>query len=313
MVRIDWFEGPRAALAELFALADDSPLQVQRYRQLGRVLVAREGTTVVGHLQLIAGDRADGVEVKSLAVREDRQGTGVGQKLMERAILICREENRSVLVVATAAADTRVLRFYQRLGFRFLRVERDVFTPRAGYPAVDIDGVPLRDRVWLSLALNAPDGSPAHVPDGSPAHARVMQLRIARHTDRLHELIRFYRDGLGLREIGGFRNHDGYDGVFLEVPGSGAHLEFTTGGRHRAPVPHPESLLVLYLGDTDAVRAAAARLGAGPVIPANPYWRERAATFADPDGFHVVLVGEPWRGGERGHGSHAVARKERPG
>ena len=90
MVRIDWFEGPRAALAELFALADDSPLQVQRYRQLGRVLVAREGTTVVGHLQLIAGDRADGVEVKSLAVREDRQGTGVGQKLMERAILICR-------------------------------------------------------------------------------------------------------------------------------------------------------------------------------------------------------------------------------
>ena len=287
MVRIDWFDGPRAALSGLFALADDAPVQVQRYRQLGRVLAAWDGPTVVGHLQLITPERGDDVEVKSLAVREDRQGAGIGRMLVERAISACREQNRSVLVVATAAADTRVLRFYQRLGFRFLRVERDVFTPQAGYPRVDIDGVPLRDRVWLSL-----DFQP---PERSPAHARAVGLRVARHTDHLDELIRFYRDGLGLRELGGFRNHDGYDGVFLEIPGTGAHLELTTGGGHGVPVPHPDSLLVLYLPDAEAVRVVAARLGAAPVIPANPYWREHAITFADPDGFHVVLVGEPWR------------------
>jgi hypothetical protein len=67
-----------------------------------------------------------------------------------------------------------------------------------------------------------------------------MELRLARHTDRLDDLVRFYRDGIGLTEIGGFRDHDGYDGVFLAVPGTGAHLELTTGGRHDAPVPHPE-------------------------------------------------------------------------
>ncbi|MGZ4440571.1 MAG: VOC family protein [Gaiellaceae bacterium] len=121
-----------------------------------------------------------------------------------------------------------------------------------------------------------------------------MQVRFARHTERLDEVVRFYRDGLGLREIGGFHDHDGYDGVFLELPGSGAHLEFTSGGNHGAPVPHPESLLVLYLGDEDAVRAAAARLGADPVTPANPYWAKAARTFEDPDGFRVVLVPEPW-------------------
>ena len=76
-----------------------------------------------------------------------------------------------------------------------------------------------------------------------------MQLRVARHTERLDELVAFYRDGIGLPEIGGFRDHDGYDGVFLEVPGTGTHLELTAGGGHGAPVPHPESLLVLYLGD----------------------------------------------------------------
>jgi hypothetical protein len=49
---------------------------------------------------------------------------------------------------------TRVLRFYQLLGFRLLRVERDAFTPETGYPEIVVDGIPLRDRVWLSLTLN---------------------------------------------------------------------------------------------------------------------------------------------------------------
>ena len=54
------------------------------------------------------------------------------------------------MVVATAAADTGNLRFYQRLGFRFLSVERDAFTAATGYPdAIVIDGIPLLDRVWL--------------------------------------------------------------------------------------------------------------------------------------------------------------------
>src|SRR3954452_23878322 len=119
-------------------------------------------------------------------------------------------------------------------------------------------------------------------------------MRVARHTDRLEAAVAFYRDGIGLREIGGFRGHAGYDGVFLEVPGTGAHLELTAGGAHPAPEPHPESLLVLYLGDEAAMRAVAARLPADPVAPVNPYWAEHGLTFADPDGFRVVLVPERW-------------------
>src|SRR5437773_7541735 len=99
-----------------------------------------------------------------------------------------------------------------------------------------------------------------------------MQLRVARHTERLDEVVQFYRDGIGLTEIGGFRDHDGYDGVFLAVPGTGAHLELTAGGGHGAPVPHPESILVLYLGDDRAVQTVAGRLAVEPVASANPYW-----------------------------------------
>jgi hypothetical protein len=65
---IEWFEGSRDELADLFALADDSPAALSAYRDLGRVLVARDGAEF-------------------------------------------------------------------------------------GYPEIEIDGIPLRDRVWLSLSL----------------------------------------------------------------------------------------------------------------------------------------------------------------
>ena len=122
-----------------------------------------------------------------------------------------------------------------------------------------------------------------------------MQFRVARHTERMDEIVRFYRDGLGLTEIGGFRDHDGYDGVFLELPGTGAHLEFTAGGKPGTPVPHPESLLVLYVGSEDAVQTILDRVRIDPVAPANPYWGEHGITLEDPDGFRVVLVPEWWR------------------
>lgn len=55
------------------------------------------------------------------------------------------------MLVSTAAADTGNLRFYQRVGFRLLSVDRDAFTPATGYPdPIMIDGVRLMDHVWLS-------------------------------------------------------------------------------------------------------------------------------------------------------------------
>ena len=124
---------------------------------------------------------------------------------------------------------------------------------------------------------------------GSPPR---LEVRLARHTNRLEDLVRFYRDGLGLPELGRFEGHDGYDGAFFALPGTNAHLEFTSGGPHEPPAAHPETLLVLYLGDDDAVNDAVGRTGTEPVEAANPYWNTRAVTLSDPDGFRVVLVPE---------------------
>jgi catechol 2,3-dioxygenase-like lactoylglutathione lyase family enzyme len=117
-----------------------------------------------------------------------------------------------------------------------------------------------------------------------------MKLRIARHTDQLDEVVRFYRDRVGLPEVGRFRDHDGYDGVLLGIPGTGAQLEFTTAGGHHAPAPHPESLLILYLDSQGEIDAIARQLAQTPVVPANPYWQRYAQAFVDPDGFQLLLT-----------------------
>jgi catechol 2,3-dioxygenase-like lactoylglutathione lyase family enzyme len=121
-----------------------------------------------------------------------------------------------------------------------------------------------------------------------------MQVRIARQTGQLDEVVAFYRDGLGLPEIGRFTDHDGYHGVMLDLPGTRTHLEFTATDHLTPPAPHVEDLLVLYLGSRQEVDRLLARCGATPVPSANPYWDRVGATIADPDGFRVVLVARAW-------------------
>ena len=48
----------------------------------------------------------------------------------------------------------------------------------------------------------------------APVYVRRMRsnrsIRVARHTDRLAEVVAFYRDGLGQREAGRLEDHDGF-------------------------------------------------------------------------------------------------------
>jgi GNAT superfamily N-acetyltransferase len=137
----------------LFAEAEDSAVQLDSYIDDGRVLVAWRGTTPVGHLQLVPTGEGT-VELKNMAVVERMRGTGIGRTLVETALASAAREGATRMLVATAAADIGNLRFYQRCGFRFASIEHDAFTPDTGYPErIVVDGVPLRDRVWLEQPL----------------------------------------------------------------------------------------------------------------------------------------------------------------
>jgi GNAT superfamily N-acetyltransferase len=163
-VAVEWYAGDRDALRPLFELAEDSPAELDSYLHCGRILIARTGPEIVGHLQLTDTGQPGQAEVKNMAVREDRQGRGVGRRLMQAALTLLAGEGVITVRVATAAADIGNLRFYQRQGFRMRSIERDAFTDLAGYPpGSEVEGIPLRDRVWLDLQLGS-TSSDAHSP-----------------------------------------------------------------------------------------------------------------------------------------------------
>jgi GNAT superfamily N-acetyltransferase len=155
-LHIEIYHGSRDSLRPLFELAEDSAAELDAYIDVGRVLVATSDGEIIGHLQLTGTGDPRQAEIKNMAVRENRQGQGIGRRLIQAAIDLAAAESVTTILVATAAADIGNLGFYQRQGFRMRSVERDAFTPATGYPpGLLIDGIELRDRVWLDRVVLA--------------------------------------------------------------------------------------------------------------------------------------------------------------
>lgn len=126
----------------------------------------------------------------------------------------------------------------------------------------------------------------------------IPTLRIARPSDDLNGLLRFYRDGLGLKLLFEFYDHEGFDGIMLGLEGVPYHFEFTKKRGHVVGrVPTMDNLIVFYLPDVEDWRAAVQRMnraGFAPVESFNPYWDRAGVTFEDPDGYRLVLQNSAW-------------------
>ncbi|HEY9622992.1 MAG TPA: VOC family protein [Crinalium sp.] len=123
-------------------------------------------------------------------------------------------------------------------------------------------------------------------------------LRVARPTDRLDQVVRFYTEGLGLQILYRFENHDGFDGVMVGMPGEAYHFEFTHHRGHSVGrAPTQDNLIVFYLPEQLKWQQTLERMNAAgykPVKSYNPYWDNKGVTFEDPDGYRVVLQNDSW-------------------
>jgi hypothetical protein len=123
-------------------------------------------------------------------------------------------------------------------------------------------------------------------------------LRIARPVSDIERSARVYCQGLRLRILSSFRDHDSFDGIMVGVPGAEYHLEFTQSRRHPvAPHPTPEDLLVFYYPDESEWRIACERMetaGFEPVRSYNPFWDLHGRTYQDSDAYRVVLQQAAW-------------------
>jgi catechol 2,3-dioxygenase-like lactoylglutathione lyase family enzyme len=152
--------------------------------------------------------------------------------------------------------NVKARRFYEGIGARYVE----------GLQLMVLDVEP----------FSRPDeGNPV---DTAPDLGRV-HLRVARPTDDLAAVLRFYRDGLGFDVLDEFRDHDGFDGVMVGRRGAAYHLEFTRkSGPSPGGPPSDDDLLVFYLPDEIAWSAAVSRM-------------EKAGY---PDGYRVVLQNAAW-------------------
>lgn len=145
--------GPkREPYLDLLLLADESPEQVASYMQQGDLFVVDAGAErdVGLVLVLYAGDRE--AELKAVAVRPDRQGQGIGRRIVALVLNRLRESGIRRVIVATGNSGLAPLALYQKSGFRLWKIERDFFSPERGYPeGIEENGIPLRDMVWLDL------------------------------------------------------------------------------------------------------------------------------------------------------------------
>jgi catechol 2,3-dioxygenase-like lactoylglutathione lyase family enzyme len=121
-----------------------------------------------------------------------------------------------------------------------------------------------------------------------------VRFRSARPSNDLRALERFYVEALGCTRLGAFTDHEGFDGLIVGAADASWQVEFVRErGVTAPPAPSDEHLLVFYVADRGALDGREAALRAAghmPVEPNNPYWLRHGVTFADPDGYRVVIT-----------------------
>ena len=145
----------RERFLPLLLLADESEQQVRSYMHRGELYAfyADEATGPAAGVVLVI-DEPDAVELKAVAVRADQQGRGVGLRMLRAVLDELRVRGVRRVVVGTANAGVGQLAYYQKAGFRLLRIERDFFSPARGYPQhMEDNGIRLRDMVWMDQEL----------------------------------------------------------------------------------------------------------------------------------------------------------------
>jgi hypothetical protein len=120
-----------------------------------------------------------------------------------------------------------------------------------------------------------------------------MKLRVARHTNNLDNIKEFYTNVLSFQLLGSFKNHKGYNGVFIGKPGLDWHLEFTQSNEKANHVFDEDDILVWYPSIEAEYNTFINKIKKHKikVIPSkNPYWNENGTMILDPDGYRILIA-----------------------
>ena len=120
-----------------------------------------------------------------------------------------------------------------------------------------------------------------------------MTFRYARHTTDLQKIEKFYTEIVGLEKLGGFENHNNYNGLFLGHKNSNWHLEFTTSTDKPNNKFNEDDILIFYLNSEIELAKIKNKIRLRNInleVPKNPYWVENGIMISDPDSFKVIFL-----------------------
>ncbi|PSR32086.1 MAG: GNAT family N-acetyltransferase [Sulfobacillus benefaciens] len=135
----------------LLQLADPSQAVIESYMARADCFVAEHDCEPVG-VYVLLDTRPQTVELVNVAVREDKQGQGLGKQLVLHAIETARYRRYKVIEVGTGNSSIGQLALYQKCGFRICGIDRDFFTVHYAEPIYE-NGIQCRDMIRLSMHL----------------------------------------------------------------------------------------------------------------------------------------------------------------
>lgn len=216
-------------------------------------------------------------------------GHGVGTRLLAAAEARLRELGARRASVSTTNDNLRALAFYQKRGYRLLRIHRDavdeVRALKPQVPQTGENGIPLRDILELEKPLAEGAGlEPHHV------------LTILAVAD-LPRMVRFYREAFGWPARAEVPVY-----VELALPdgrGVGLYLASAFSSNTAAPPAPPPATgttateLYFYVDDPEAWARRVESAGGRLLSAAAPRpWGDRVAYLADPEG-NVLALARP--------------------
>jgi hypothetical protein len=119
-----------------------------------------------------------------------------------------------------------------------------------------------------------------------------MTFRFARHTNNLEQIKSFYIDVLGFQLLGGFENHNGYDGIFIGKSSENWHLEFTKSEEIVHFDFNEDDVLVFYPNskiEFDFIMNKIQSTKIEFIKAKNSYWNENGKMVIDPDGYRIII------------------------
>lgn len=175
--------------------------ELSRLIDAGRVWVACDtADQPVG--MVIASVRDGALHVEEMDVLPEHGRRGLGARLLGHVCAWAQEHGYPAVTLSTFRDVPWNGPFYRKHGFRDLRPGEWSPGMAAIRDAEARNGLRVEERVFMRRDLPAAEGA-----RGERRGVARIQVRVARQSGRLDEVVAFYRDGLGLPEVDRFTGH----------------------------------------------------------------------------------------------------------